>query len=131
MRAHCCTHPHNIDVVEHTHTHTTYTHSLLFPSPPSHPLLSHELTRTCEQLERVVCDEIDAEAETDQFKQRVEEDAAFKVNYAYRDKFIASIKEEAATRVRVYEEKPPVYFTDSAGLGKAINDALALPLLAR
>ena len=33
--------------------------------------------------------------------------------------------------MRVYEEKPPVYFTDSAGLGKAINDALALPLLAR
>ena len=127
MRAHCCTHPHNTDVVEHTHTHTTYTHSLLFPSAPSHPLLSHELTHTCEQLERVVCDEIDAEAETDQFKQRVEADVAF----SYRDDFIASIKEEAATRVRVYEEKPPVYFTDSAGLGKAINDALALPLLAR
>lgn len=98
-----------------------------FPLPPSQPLLSHELTRTCEQLERVVCDEIDAEAETDQFKQRVEaDDCSWD-----RDDFIASIKEEAATRVRVYEEKPPVYFTDSAGLGKAINDALALPLLAR
>ena len=130
MRAHCCTHPHKIDLVEHTHTHnthTTYTHSLLFPSPPSLPLLSHELTRTCEQLERVVCDEIDAEAETDQFKQRVAPDKCSN----WRDEFIASIKEEAATRVRVYEEKPPVYFTDSAGLGKAINDALALPLLAR
>jgi hypothetical protein len=129
MRAHCCTHPHKIDIVEHTHTHTTYTHThfLLFPSPPSLPLLSHELTRTCEQLERVVCDEIDAEAETDQFKQRVEAD---KESWARND-FIASIKKEAATRVRVYEEKPPVYFTDSAGLGKAINDALALPLLAR
>ena len=130
MRAHCCTHPHNIDVVEHTHTHTTYTHSLLFPSPPSHPLLSHELTRTCEQLERVVCDEIDAEAETDQFKQRVEADKESSKSF-WRNEFIASIKKEAATRVRVYEEKPPVYFTDSAGLGKAINDALALPLLAR
>ena len=127
MRAPCCTHPHKLDLVEHTHTHTTYTHSLLFPSPPPHPLLSHELTRTCEQLERVVCDEIDAEAETDQFKQRVAAD----VDWNWRDKFITSIKEEAATRVRVYEEKPPVYFTDSAGLGKAINDALALPLLAR
>ena len=74
-----------------------------------------------------MCDEIDAEAETDQFKQRVEDDSWS----AYRDNFITSIKEEAATRVRVYEEKPPVYFTDSAGLGKAINDALALPLLAR
>ena len=74
-----------------------------------------------------MCDEIDAEAETDQFKQRV---AADDKSYC-RDEFIASIKEEAATRVRVYEEKPPVYFTDSAGLGKAINDALALPLLAR
>ena len=74
-----------------------------------------------------MCDEIDAEAETDQFKQRVEDDSWSN----YRDNFIASIKEEAATRVRVYEEKPPVYFTDSAGLGKAINDALALPLLAR
>ena len=74
-----------------------------------------------------MCDEIDAEAETDQFKQRVAAD-----KYPEdRDEFIASIKEEAATRVRVYEEKPPVYFTDSAGLGKAINDALALPLLAR
>lgn len=100
-----------------------------FPLPPSQPLLSHELTRTCEQLERVVCDEIDAEAETDQFKQRVVADKA-SANH-WRNKFIASIKEEAATRVRVYEEKPPVYFTDSAGLGKAINDALALPLLAR
>ena len=128
MRAPCCTHPHKIDIVAHTHTHThTYTHSLLFPSPPSQPLLSHELTRTCEQLERVVCDEIDAEAETDQFKQRVAADSCSH----RRDDFIASIKEEAATRVRVYEEKPPVYFTDSAGLGKAINDALALPLLAR
>ena len=77
-----------------------------------------------------MCDEIDAEAETDQFKQRVEADRWS--NYRDdRDKFIASIKKEAATRVRVYEEKPPVYFTDSAGLGKAINDALALPLLAR
>ena len=74
-----------------------------------------------------MCDEIDAEAETDQFKQRVEADA----QDDWRNEFIASIKEEAATRVRVYEEKPPVYFTDSAGLGKAINDALALPLLAR
>ena len=74
-----------------------------------------------------MCDEIDAEAETDQFKQRV---AADRASFA-RDNFIMSIKEEAATRVRVYEEKPPVYFTDSAGLGKAINDALALPLLAR
>ena len=74
-----------------------------------------------------MCDEIDAEAETDQFKQRVKAD---KESWA-RDRFIASIKEEAATRVRVYEEKPPVYFTDSAGLGKAINDALALPLLPR
>ena len=74
-----------------------------------------------------MCDEIDAEAETDQFKQRVEAD---RVSH-WRDVFIASIKKEAATRVRVYEEKPPVYFTDSAGLGKAINDALALPLLAR
>ena len=101
-----------------------------FPLPPSQPLLSHELTRTCEQLERVVCDEIDAEAETDQFKQRVEADKeSFKS--PWRNEFIASIKKEAATRVRVYEEKPPVYFTDSAGLGKAINDALALPLLAR
>ena len=103
-----------------------------FPLPPSQPLLSHELTRTCEQLERVVCDEIDAEAETDQFKQRVEEDSSSQARKSHwRDEFIASIKEEAATRVRVYEEKPPVYFTDSAGLGKAINDALALPLLAR
>jgi len=99
-----------------------------FPLPPSQPLLSHELTRTCEQLERVVCDEIDAEAEADQFKQRVAADCS---PSSWRDEFIASIKEEAATRVRVYEEKPPVYFTDSAGLGKAINDALALPLLAR
>ena len=74
-----------------------------------------------------MCDEIDAEAETDQFKQRVAPDKCSN----WRDEFIASIKEEAATRVRVYEEKPPVYFTDSAGLGKAINDALALPLLAR
>ena len=74
-----------------------------------------------------MCDEIDAEAETDQFKQRVEADSLSN----YRNEFITSIKEEAATRVRVYEEKPPVYFTDSAGLGKAINDALALPLLAR
>ena len=76
-----------------------------------------------------MCDEIDAEAETDQFKQRVEADECS--SYRHRDNFITSIKEEAATRVRVYEEKPPVYFTDSAGLGKAINDALALPLLAR
>ena len=75
-----------------------------------------------------MCDEIDAEAETDQFKQRV---AADRSPSLYRGDFITSIKEEAATRVRVYEEKPPVYFTDSAGLGKAINDALALPLLAR
>ena len=74
-----------------------------------------------------MCDEIDAEAETDQFKQRVKADRAS----CYRNEFITSIKKEAATRVRVYEEKPPVYFTDSAGLGKAINDALALPLLAR
>ena len=74
-----------------------------------------------------MCDEIDAEAETDQFKQRVEADDCS----WFRNHFIASIKKEAATRVRVYEEKPPVYFTDSAGLGKAINDALALPLLAR
>ena len=74
-----------------------------------------------------MCDEIDAEAETDQFKQRVAADKFSQV----RDDFIRSFKEEAATRVRVYEEKPPVYFTDSAGLGKAINDALALPLLAR
>ena len=77
-----------------------------------------------------MCDEIDAEAETDQFKQRVEADS-FGYDRDDRDRFITSIKEEAATRVRVYEEKPPVYFTDSAGLGKAINDALALPLLAR
>ena len=74
-----------------------------------------------------MCDEIDAEAETDQFKQRVLSDR----ESTYRNDFITSIKKEAATRVRVYEEKPPVYFTDSAGLGKAINDALALPLLAR
>ena len=78
-----------------------------------------------------MCDEIDAEAETDQFKQRVEADGYSFMGEEYRNKFITSIKEEAATRVRVYEEKPPVYFTDSAGLGKAINDALALPLLAR
>ena len=76
-----------------------------------------------------MCDEIDAEAETDQFKQRVAADS--RSLSSFRDRFITSIKEEAATRVRVYEEKPPVYFTDSAGLGKAINDALALPLLAR
>ena len=75
-----------------------------------------------------MCDEIDAEAETDQFKQRVEADDCLSW---VRNEFITSIKKEAATRVRVYEEKPPVYFTDSAGLGKAINDALALPLLAR
>ena len=77
-----------------------------------------------------MCDEIDAEAETDQFKQRVEADKESSKSF-WRNEFIASIKKEAATRVRVYEEKPPVYFTDSAGLGKAINDALALPLLAR
>ena len=64
------------------------------------------------------------------FAQRVEADKESSKSL-WRNKFIASIKEEAATRVRVYEEKPPVYFTDSAGLGKAINDALALPLLAR
>ena len=100
-----------------------------FPSVPPPPL---SRIHTREQLERVVCDEIDAEAETDQFKQRVEADECSRHHRSLaRDRFIASIKEEAATRVRVYEEKPPVYFTDSAGLGKAINDALALPLLAR
>merc|ERR1719238_1924807 len=52
-------------------------------------------------LERVVCDEIDAEAETDQFKQRVAADK--RSSNHWRNKFIASIKEEAATRVRVYE----------------------------
>lgn len=126
MRAHACTLFHT-----HPYTHTTHNIHALPPFPfapvPPPPL---SRTHTCEQLERVVCDEIDAEAETDQFKQRVEEDS-FGYDRDDRVRFITSIKEEAATRVRVYEEKPPVYFTDSAGLGKAINDALALPLLAR
>ena len=79
-----------------------------------------------EQLERVVGEDIDRSAETDEFKQRVEKDGWLED----RDLFIESFKKEAATRVRVYEAKPAAFFTDNDNLGKAVNDALDLPLLA-
>jgi len=81
-------------------------------------------------LHRLTCEEIENSAQTDRFKKRVAADTYWNKS-EYSDKLIASIKEEAAMRVRVYEEKAPVYFTVNANLGKAISDALALPLLAR
>ena len=77
-------------------------------------------------------EDIDRSAGTDEFKQRVAQDNTKEENKGmWRDKFIASIKNEAARRVGVYEGKPPAFFTDNDNLGKAVNDALNLPLLAR
>ena len=67
-------------------------------------------------LHRVVCEEIEDSSQTDQFKNRVEEDklGSGLEKSEYRDEFVASIKEDSAMRVRVYEEKAPVYFTVNA-----------------
>ena len=78
-------------------------------------------------LEGVVREYADHAAASDVFEERVKKDK----HPEDRDRLVASIKKEVATRVQVYEEKPPAYFTESANLGKAVNDALDLPLLAR
>lgn len=87
------------------------------------------------QLQRVVCEEIDQESTTQEFQQRwkrgegsyCDPDMPQKIQH----NFCTTIKDEAMQRVQVFVDKPPKYFTESANLGKAINEALDLPMLAR
>ena len=71
--------------------------------------------------------EIDRSVQTEPFQKRLAVDR-FQED---KDKFIASIKSESASRAAVYKGKPGVWFASNAHLGKAVLEGLALSTLAK
>ncbi len=80
-------------------------------------------------IQNDVVREIDRCVHTEPFQKRLAVD--FCNRYPeYKDKFIASIKSESASRAEVYKAKPGPWFASNAHLGKAVFDGLALSTLA-
>jgi hypothetical protein len=71
--------------------------------------------------------EIDRSVHTEAFQKRL----AVEDKSGWKDKFIASIKSESASRAQVYKAKPGPWFASNAHLGKAVIDGLALSTLAK
>jgi hypothetical protein len=78
-------------------------------------------------IQNDVVREIDRSDQTEAFAKRLKVD---KEKY-WKDKFIASIKRESASRAEVYKAKPGAWFSSNAHLGKAVIDGLALSTLAK
>ena len=81
-------------------------------------------------IQNDVVREIDRCVHTEAFQTRLTVDR-YNFDPEFKDKFIASIKSESASRAEVYKAKPGGWFASNAHLGKAVIDGLALSTLAK
>jgi hypothetical protein len=78
-------------------------------------------------IQNDVVREIDRCVHTEPFQRRLRVEES----QHEKEKFIASIKSESASRAEVYKAKPGAWFASNAHLGKAVIDGLALSTLAK